>query len=114
MIKFDTIKSVYGISNVDSFKSSGIFKCEISGLYFITATTLSTSSYAEFSIYVNGQRLERILFQVARPDIGDYQSGTGILAIKLSVGDTVMIKTGTGMYVYGQENLSCVTIIKLK
>lgn len=114
VIKFDLIKSIYGISNVDSFKSSGIFKCEIAGLYLITATIMSTSSYAEFSIHVNGQRFERILFQIPSPGSTDYQTGTGNLAIHLSVGDTVMVKTDTTMTVFGENMLSCITIIKLK
>lgn len=114
VIKFDAIKSVYSISNVNSFKSSGIFKCEISGLYLITATIMSNSSYAEFSIYVNEHQLDRILFQITTPLIYGYQTGTGNLAFHLCVGDTVMVKTGTTMKVFGKNMLSCITIIKLK
>lgn len=114
VIKFDVIKSVYGISAIDSFKRTGIFKCEIPGLYLITATIMSTSSYADFLMYKNGVSLERVLFQIYSPGSADYQTGTGTLAIELSVGDTLLIKTGTSMKVYGSSNLSCVTILKLK
>lgn len=75
---------------------------------------MSTSSYAEFLIYVNGQQLERIIFKTESKGTNDYQTGTGNLAINLSVGNTLMIKTGRPMKVYGENGLSCITIIKLK
>lgn len=114
VIKFDVIKSVYGISSVDSFKRTGIFKCEISGLYLLTATILSPSSFARFLMVKNGVALERVFFQIYQPGSSDYQTGTGILAINLRVGDTLRIQTGTSMQVNGESDLSCITIVKFK
>lgn len=105
---------MYGISAIDSFKKTGIFKCEIPGLYLITATIMSASSFADYFMYKNGVSLERVLFQISHPGGSDYQTGTGTLAIELSVGDTLMLKTGRSMQVYGESNLSCITILKLK
>ena len=41
-----------------------------------------------------------------------YNTGTGVMAVQLNVGDTLYVKVGTNMYIQG--SYSCMTVIKIR
>ncbi|CAC5422868.1 unnamed protein product [Mytilus coruscus] len=122
IITFSDVKLAIGISNVNNFRSSGIFTCEKQGLYLIGAYIMSNSSYAQFQIIKNGFLVSRVQVNpflrerstpviIVNPD--PYHTGTGIIAVQLDVFDTLKIKAGFKTLVYG-DGYSCLTVIKVK
>ncbi|XP_063400177.1 uncharacterized protein LOC134684797 [Mytilus trossulus] len=114
-IKYQKIKTSEGITNqyLTSFESSGVFVCEVPGLYHISVVTLSTTHRASVVIYLNNE-------QLLRGHINDYNSGNGVMydigvgivVTKLKRDETISIKTGhMDMDIAADD--SCLTIVKV-
>ncbi|CAG2247366.1 unnamed protein product [Mytilus edulis] len=114
-IKYQKIKTSEGITNqyLTSFESSGVFVCEVPGLYHISVVTLSTTHRASVVIYLNNE-------QLLRGHINDYNSGNGVMydigvgivVTKLKRDETISIKTGhLDMDIAADD--SCLTIVKV-
>ena len=56
-VRFNDIKLQIGINDLSSFRNDGRFICEKSGLYIISTSIMSTTSDAEFSIFVNNDEV---------------------------------------------------------
>lgn len=106
-IQFNSIRSSYGISNLASLKSTGIFTCEIQGLYLISAVIMSSTSDIYINIYKNNKPVIE-----AYINYSDISSSPAVLVTDLQVGDTIkIIPSNRIMSVYSQP--SCVTIVKV-
>lgn len=113
VMKFSDVKLSNGIGNVANFKSSGTFTCEKQGLYLVAAYIMSYSTHAQFQIIKNGNLVSRVHVSPAltsnRSD--SYHTGTGIIAVHLNSNDTINIKSGHTIILYG--GYSCLTVIKV-
>ncbi|CAC5401336.1 unnamed protein product [Mytilus coruscus] len=111
-VKFSIIKTSEGITNqaITSFKSSGLFVCEVPGLYHISVEILSVANYAYFMIFKNDMELMRghsNNYDLAHGD--QYTTSSAIVATKLLKGDTISIKPAH-TYKNIESNYSCLTI----
>ena len=112
IVKFPNTKTVYGISDIHGFKTSGKFVCEVSGVYLFSVHTMSGSNHAEYQMLKNYMLLSYVHVIYTCPTSGThYNTGTGVMAVQLNVGDTLYVKVGTNMYI--QSSYSCMTIIKI-
>ncbi|CAC5418714.1 unnamed protein product [Mytilus coruscus] len=88
-IKFDNVKTVHGYSDVSSFTSTGQFKCEISGFYFISAFIASDTDSAGFQIMKNSHTLA-IGWHNQRPS-GWSRSASSFIALDTQKDDNTWI-----------------------
>lgn len=114
IIQFNVLKLSNGIGNVNNFNSSGTFTCEKPGFYLVGTYIMSKDSDATFFIKKNGGSVGHIqVSPVVTSAVNPYHTGTGIIAVQLDLNDTLNIKAGTNMKVYGAD-YSCLTVIKVK
>lgn len=113
LIKFDDVRTYVGIENVYPFKHSGKFTCEKAGLYHISVVVTSNTDRAGYSIYRNDDLLLLKVYIATHTGNAWEHTGTGVIAIKLYVGDTISVKKELkDMHVYGSM-YSCLTIVKI-
>ncbi|CAG2247364.1 unnamed protein product [Mytilus edulis] len=116
-IKFPNIITSKGITNqhVTSFKSSGVFVCEVPGLYHISVVIMSGENGATFKISKNNGELMNGYINNYYKNYGYYyHSNAAIVVTDLQKGDSIDIKTvDTTMSIYGYY-YSCLTIVKVK
>ncbi|CAC5414736.1 unnamed protein product [Mytilus coruscus] len=110
VIKFTKIKTSYGITNKSTITTSGTFKAEHSGLYVVGVTVNSKTNAAAFKIFKNTLQITQVYISGNSGTVD--QSGTGFIVVELGIGDTISIKTGKTMYVYG--TYSTLTVAKIK
>ncbi|CAG2224161.1 unnamed protein product [Mytilus edulis] len=109
VLKFPNIKYSKGNIDIDIFKTTGIFRCEVPGLYIIAVTMMN---YGDGTIYVrqNRSRLTGIYVGAIR---GYYTTGSGFVSTYLNTGDNVTVTAETSLSIYGHHDDSCLTIAKL-
>lgn len=106
--KFSQIHENHGINSLDSFKQSGKFTCEVAGMYVFFASMMSNSNDGYFEWNTNSISQSGIYISRRPPS---YESGSGMLAVKLSVGDTVSLKCARpNIIIHG---FSCFTLFKI-
>ena len=111
--KFSITKTVYGISDINGYKTSGKFVCEVSGVYLFSVHIMSGSNHAEYQMLKNSMLLSYVHVIYTCPTSGThYNTGTGVMTVQLNVGDTLYVKASTNMYIYSAY--SCMTIIKIR
>ncbi|XP_063399467.1 uncharacterized protein LOC134684118 [Mytilus trossulus] len=114
-IKFSDIKTREGISNqhLTSFKSSGVFVCEVSGLYHISVVIMSSTNYAFVKISKNSKELIKGNINNYNAENQKYhQSNAAIVVTELQKGDSIDIKPGNkDMMIH--SDYSCLTIVKV-
>ena len=110
--KFPATKTVYGISDIHGFRTSGKFVCELSGVYLFSVHILSQSNNAIYQMLKNNMVLSHV-YVIYTTDTGlHYNTGIGVMAVQLNVGDTLYVKASTNIYI--QSSYSCMTIIKIR
>ena len=110
--KFHHTKTVYGISDINGFKTSGKFVCEASGVYLFSVHMMSSSNNAVYKMLKNNMILSYV-YVIYTSDTGlHHNTGTGVMAVQLNVGDTLYVKANSNMYIAGPY--SCMTIIKIR
>ena len=110
--KFPDTQTVYGISDIHGFRTSGKFVCELSGVYLFSVHIMSQSNNAIYQMLKNNMALTHV-YVIFTSDTGlHYNTGTGVMAVQLNVGDTLYVKVGTNMYIQG--SYSCMTVIKIR
>ena len=93
---------------MSNFKTTGKFTAESGGLYLITVDIMSDTFTAEVGIFKNSISL------YLTSSINEYWfTSSGSIAIELSKGDRIWIKTLTSMEIQDSKR-SCVTVIKVK
>lgn len=110
VVIFDNIQLLYGVNNVDRFKSDGKFIAEMEGLYIVSAWIMSATGGAEFGIYHNGRLISNTYIS---SDSTNWNTATGIATIELQTNDTVWIGTLSSMKIYNYDR-TCFTIVKVK
>ena len=110
--KFSITKTVYGISDINGYKTSGKFVCEVSGVYLFSVHIMSESNRAEYQMLKNNMILSYVYVIYTSQTSSHYNTGTGVMAVQLNVGDTLYVKASTNMYIYSAY--SCMTIIKIR
>ncbi|XP_052085594.1 uncharacterized protein LOC127723138 [Mytilus californianus] len=106
--KFSQIKENHGINSLDSFKQSGKFTCEVAGMYLFFASLISDSNDVYFRWYKNSRSQSGVYISERPPS---YESGSGMLAVKLGVGDTVSLKCERSNILI--DGFSCFTFFKM-
>ncbi|CAC5401001.1 unnamed protein product [Mytilus coruscus] len=109
ILKFPDIKSSFGLTGLLKFTSSGEFTCERSGIYLISVTVMACaeSTDATYDIYKNNISLMQYYITQS-----GCNSGSGTLFIRLTVNDTVYVKTHSSIY-YVYYNWSSNSILKI-
>jgi hypothetical protein len=111
--KFPATKTVYGISDIHGFRTSGKFVCEVPGVYLFSVHIMSESDSAAYQMLKNNMLLSYVhVIYTSQPSGSHYNTGTGVMAVQLNVGDTLYVKAYTNMHIYG--TWSCMTIIKIR
>ncbi|CAC5418718.1 unnamed protein product [Mytilus coruscus] len=111
VIKFDNVKTVHGYSDVSSFTSTGKFKCEISGFYYISAFIASNTEEAGFGIMKNSHTLANGWHN--KRTNGWNRSASLFIAVDLQKDDNIWIRTIRHMLVTRNDLYSCITIFKM-
>ncbi|CAG2244885.1 unnamed protein product [Mytilus edulis] len=109
VLKLDEVVLDIGINNLLTFKSTGKFVCEQTGLYMISVSIMSNTNGAIFFIYLNGNRISTTY--IATQDKGWWHTGTTVVAVQLKIDDRLWGQTNE---TYVREIYSDVTIIKVK
>ena len=111
--KFPDTRTVYGISDINRFQTSGKFVCEVSGVYLFSVHIMSNSDNAIYQMFKNNMILSYVYVIFTSQTSGlHYNTGTGVMAVQLNVGDTLYVKPYRNMYING--SYSCMTIIKIR
>ncbi|CAG2246737.1 unnamed protein product [Mytilus edulis] len=109
IIKFPTIKTQIGITNISEFQMTGKFTCPSDGLYLITVGILSESDPSNIYVYKNDHEVHYFYFA---NDLTHWNLGTAVVALELQVNDTVDTRFASNVIVDNEG--SCITIIKVK
>ncbi|CAG2233983.1 unnamed protein product [Mytilus edulis] len=107
--KFSNVKQHKGFRNLDAFKQSGTFTCEVEGVYVFFASLISASTNAYFRWYKNSVPQSYVYISGKSPS---YESGSGMLAVQLTVGDTITLKSAGSNA--ATDGASCITIFKIQ
>ena len=112
VIKFDDVKTSYGVQEFSQFSSSGVFICRSPGLYQIIATVKTHTNGARFSIVKNRSRL--ISGYVAEHSIRDKSTnydhtGTTVVMVLLNMDDTVSVNAEMNLYIHSE---TCLSVVK--
>ena len=111
--KFPATKTVYGISDINGFRTSGKFVCEVPGVYLFSVHIMSQSNDASYQMYKNNMILSYVyVIYTSQPSGSHYNTGTGVMAVQLNVGDTLYVKAYRNMHIV--KSWSCMTIIKIR
>lgn len=107
IVRFSIVNFHVGINNLDTFKSSGKFVCDIPGLYFISAHIRTSNENFYFDVRKNDML-------VASP-----KSGAGDTASTHPISDVVGLQFNDTLYVYANDiriegSYSCLLIMKVK
>lgn len=105
VVKFSIVNFQVGINNIETFKSSGKFVCEIPGLYYISAHIYTTSTTRNFYVRKNG-----IIIATSSSGKASYSTNPISAVIELQHKDTLYVDANhdiLGPY-------SCLSIIKVK
>lgn len=105
-MKFPTVISKIGITNINTFSSSGKFVCEIAGLYYISAQIYTNSEGYGFEIRKNSNSV--VLSATGQG--GSWSLNPIFTVVELQVKDTLYMRTGA----YISSPYSCMSIVKLK
>ncbi|XP_071127419.1 uncharacterized protein [Mytilus edulis] len=91
VVKFSDVKFSEGMGDLSTFKSTGKFKCERSGLYILSVTLEFDVNGSEFYINVNGKVFTK---NYKKQQSGWWHSSSAVIAIELNTNDTVWVQVG--------------------
>ncbi|CAC5380095.1 unnamed protein product [Mytilus coruscus] len=77
VLKFANVKYSKGTIDINRFKTTGIFRCELAGLYIIALTVMTNH---EGRVYVRRNGSKLIGVYVAPIEYGNYHTGSGFVA----------------------------------
>lgn len=107
-VKFNQVKEHKGLQSLESLKQSGIFTCERAGMYVFFASVVTNSVDGNFIWYKNSVTQSGVYIS-HKPT--SYESGSGMFAVELSVGDTVSLKCIRNNIAV--DHYSCFTFFKI-
>ncbi|CAG2192382.1 unnamed protein product [Mytilus edulis] len=108
-IQFPYVHTKLGLTDsmISSMKTTGIFKCENPGLYFVSSN-INTNTNGFYYLKKNGSYIANADFSLN----GGYQTSTIVQLILLGANDTLFIVNGGSKPILG-DNHSCITILQL-
>ncbi|CAG2245680.1 unnamed protein product [Mytilus edulis] len=109
IVKFNSVKTSIGLSDMSSFKSSGKFKCEIEGLYSVSVLLNAYNTDVSYKIYLNGNEYSSVYEFVNKVF---YQGGAITVILNLHQTDILWVQLSGHMYVIGVY--SYITIVMIK
>lgn len=112
IVKFDDLRTSVGVKNITPFRTTGKFTTEVEGLYLVSASIHTTTTFGYYHIYKNDIIIVTNIFNYIATSDTIETTGTIVAAVELQVGDTVRIQTVHSMTIYDGER-SCLTIAKL-
>ncbi|XP_071122613.1 putative leucine-rich repeat-containing protein DDB_G0290503 [Mytilus edulis] len=110
VIPFKQVHISHGINDITSIRNEGKFTCEKSGLYLISvyvATNANAAGY--YYVYKNNQ----VVATAYRHPQSYIITLTAIVTERLQTNDTVFVRNGPEMYVYGGSE-SAFSIIQIR
>lgn len=110
VVKFSDIKFSSGVGDLSSFKSTGKFKCEKSGLYIVSVSIEMDYNGSHFHIFVNG----KILSKTSKYQQSNWWlSVSAVIAIEINTNDTVWVQIGSTHANVRADSFSRFSIIKI-
>lgn len=110
VVKFSNIKFSSGVGDLSTFKSTGKFKCEKSGLYIVSVSIEMDLNGSQFHIFVNGKIFTKNSKQLQS---NWWQSCSAVIAIELNSNDTVWVQIGATQTNVRADSFSSFSIIKI-
>lgn len=108
VIKFDDVKTSYGVQEFSQFSSSGVFICRSQGLYQIIAMVKTHTNGARLSIVKNRSRL--ISGYVAEHSSTNYDhTGITVIMVLLNMDDTVSVNAEMNLFIHSE---TCLSVVK--
>ncbi|CAC5396782.1 unnamed protein product [Mytilus coruscus] len=113
-IIFSDIIIASGVGNAISFKSSGIFTCERSGIYQIAAYVSSNANHCAFSVRKNKTFIGDAFGSVG-DSFHDFETMTFVSVVQLNVNDTLEIYSDStdDQLIYGNRE-SGMSIVQIR
>lgn len=113
VIKFDDVKTSYGVNEFSQFLSSGVYICRSPGLYQIIVTVKTHTNGARISIVKNKGRL--ISGYVAEHSVREKSTnydhtGTTVVIVLLNMDDTVSVNAEMDLYLHSE---TCLSVVKV-
>lgn len=87
ILKFSDVKFSVGLIDLETYKSTGKFECEMSGIYLVSASIIGNTRHANLYINLNGNRIS-----YTRVNEKMWNTGTATLAVKLLTNDKLWIE----------------------
>lgn len=105
-VRFSTVNFQVGINNIDEFKSSGKFVCQIPGLYFISAHIYTNTPYTGFYVRKNDG------ITIATSASGSGSSLTDPISAVIELKLKYILYVDSDHFIYARY--SCMSIMKVK
>lgn len=101
-IMFTNIKTSNGLDNthLTDIRNKGFFTCVNDGLYRISVSLLTNTAQGRVILYKNGSVMNIIYMHDAHNADVDHTTFDSL--VRLSKGDTIIIKASSTLYVYGK------------
>ncbi|XP_063448326.1 uncharacterized protein LOC134727861 [Mytilus trossulus] len=113
IMKFDNVIFSVGYNNLQSYKSTGKFICERSGLYLISASIVSSKNNGHFYLYLNNNAITATYISYDDNNPSTTQNtGTIVLTLQLDPNDSVWVKNGITSINTGKW--STLTVVKVR
>lgn len=110
VVKFSDIKFSSGVGDLSTFKSTGKFKCEKSGLYIVSVSIEMDYNGSQFHIFVNG----KIFSKTSKYQQSSWWlSVSAVITIELNMNDTVWVQIGVVHANVRADSFSRFSIIKI-
>ncbi|VDI22603.1 Hypothetical predicted protein [Mytilus galloprovincialis] len=98
IIKFNDVKFSVGINNLSTYKSSGKFVCESSGLYLMSVSIASyKNGNPQYGIILNGNFIS--LTEGGYQSGANWRTATSVVSRYLYVNDTIWVYARTDIYI---------------
>ncbi|XP_071139135.1 uncharacterized protein [Mytilus edulis] len=113
IIMFPTVQTRNEVRNLTltDMANSGKFRCEKAGLYVISGFFMTDSKvYARLDLYKNDESIAKTYLSVTAGY--SFQTSTILILQYLNINDTIYVKSGRTMKVYG-DTYSCISFLQL-
>ncbi|CAC5416998.1 unnamed protein product [Mytilus coruscus] len=100
-----------GISNIETFQTTGKFTCETPGFYMLSVFITSSTTDVRYKLMRNYEVISRVYMIVNTKEMHDFRTGSATVTVKLAVDDTLYVKSSNLNVRPSSE--SCLTIVKV-
>lgn len=116
ILKFNNVIFSVGYNNLQSYKSTGKFFCERSGLYLISASIVAEHNDAYYYLYLNNNAITSTYISYdANNPLTTVNTGTIVLTLQLHANDSVWVKNdASSMSIVYNGKWSTLTVVKVR